>query len=1084
MARRSGNDGAGGHGQGWDEPLIDRELERDLLHGHLQAVVQGAAGRAVLLLGESGIGKTALVRHVIAEARARDMRVIAAQCVGRGAEPLLPLKEELAAQLGRSRDQIRKALLRASPRLLDLIPFVGSFLGRFSEQALEGQRLGGGSLRGVYEELSRLLLGMAGKNGLCLIVEDLHAADDDTLFFLHYFLRKIRDHRVLAVLTIQEEQLREVPALADLLAQWTAEGYAVLTVLPLERAHVGEYVHQAGSGGGPVDEAMVDRLFRLTGGNPFFLKETLVLLAGREEDHPAAAPARPQEPQEPDVPPRVEAVLARRLARADRTTRQFIDAAAVTVQTSQDLRPVTFALDAGEVVSVRSLAEACRLRLMAEGPNGEISFVHALMQRAVYGDLGASYRRLLHGRAGQWHESAGDLAAASYHFERAGDTGNMVRSALAAAARAEHMGMYHSALMLYQKVRPYADIRELGPRLGRALLMLGDWRQAQEVIDRLPADDGRVRLLNSELRFVQGDFAGAVREAEEALRSSSADRIDVLIRIADIDLYLGELSRAREHGGQALSEASRSGTVSQRARCTGILGAAAFFGGDVDEGRRRFEEALSLLTSAPDEERDQTIVTTVLGNLGGVAEVLGDWAEAGRYHGEALRLRRETADARGALHSLHALGRVRIAQGDRAGGLALFDEADQLAADLDEPLERAKIAHTRAQLALADGQHEEAGALAAAALAAFERCGTRYDITHALLTVSEAAAAAGHEHEAVQRAACARRLLERQGYGLLRRTNPGTAFPLSERITAALTAYACGDALGLPWEQQTRPATAAQIEALPAREEWPRGATSDDTALTMLVADYLADHGDDAGALTLLAQIAEQAPQIRGMGPSTGRAVERFRSAGELPHDGGATNGAVMRALPIGWATPLDAGERRRRLAIELSRATHPSAEAQCAACVAAACASWAIEGASPRLVAEVAVSEAAEAALACGAEPGLEQILAAVAAGTWPAPEDGVPLEPYQTVAAVLSCLLQAASLRDALVMAVRLGGDTDTVAALTGGLAGARHTPDQVTAALPWSAAVRLPPATALTGIGERLARLRTSTREPPHA
>ena len=235
--------------------------------------------------------------------------------------------------------------------------------------------------------------------------------------------------------------------------------------------------------------------------------------------------------------------------------------------------------------------------------------------------------------------------------------------------------------------------------------------------------------------------------------------------------------------------------------------------------------------------------------------------------------------------------------------------------------------------------------------------------------------------------------------------NPGTAFPLSERITAALTAYGCGDALGLPWEQKARPATAEEIEALPPRQGWPGGATSDDTALTMLVAGYLAEHGDDADALTLLGQIAGQVPQIRGLGPSTQRAIEHFQSAGELPQEDGATNGAAMRALPAGWAAPPDEAERRRGLAIELSRATHPSAQAQCAACVIAACGSWTIEGASARLIVEVAAGEAAEAARICGAEPGLEPMLDAVAAGTWQAPADGVSLDPYQTIAAVLSC-------------------------------------------------------------------------------
>src|SRR5260370_859263 len=56
--------------------------------------------------------------------------------------------------------------------------------------------------------------------------------------------------------------------------------------------------------------------------------------------------------------------------------------------------------------------------------------------------------------------------------------------------------------------------------------------------------------------------------------------------------------------------------------------------------------------------------------------------------------------------------------------------------------------------------------------------------------------------------------------------------------------------------------------------------------------------------------------------------------------------------------------------------------------------------------------------------------MLQAVAAGTWQAPADGVSLDPYQTVAAVLSCVLRATSLRDGLIQAGRLGADTRTLA------------------------------------------------------
>jgi hypothetical protein len=161
------------------------------------------------------------------------MAVISVRCLGRGAEPLLPLKEALAAYLGRTPDQIRRTLARAAPALLDAVPFIGAFLASIGEKLTEGSF----SLRGVYEELSRILIkATSGNAGLFLLVDDLHAADPDTLYFLNYLFRKLRQVPVLAAATIQEEQLGHYPELADLMAEWSAAGHVTVTVVPLERA--------------------------------------------------------------------------------------------------------------------------------------------------------------------------------------------------------------------------------------------------------------------------------------------------------------------------------------------------------------------------------------------------------------------------------------------------------------------------------------------------------------------------------------------------------------------------------------------------------------------------------------------------------------------------------------------------------------------------------------------------------------------------------------------------------------------------------------------------------------------------------
>lgn len=302
-------------------------------------------------------------------------------------------------------------------------------------------------------------------------------------------------------------------------------------------------------------------------------------------------------------------------------------------------------------------------------------------------------------------------------------------------------------------------------------------------------------------------------------------------------------------------------------------------------------------------------------------------------------------------------------------------------------------------------------------------------------------------------------------------------YPPADRIAGAMTAYACGDALGLPWEGSPPAcAGAAEIEALPGREGWERGATSDDTALTLLVAEHLAERSGAGDARVFLQTLTAAAGSINGLGPSTRGAIEHFRASGRLPATGG-TNGAPMRALPVGWATPVHDSDRRRRLAVEMTRATHPDREALSAACVIAACASWAVDGIPSPLLLDAAIEEEAKARAVCGASERLGVMLAELNTRSWRRPAQGISLDPAETVTAALACTVRAPSLRDGLLKAVGMGGDTDTVAAITGGLLGARLTAAEVRAELPWHVAVLLPDPILVAELSSALAAVRAS-------
>jgi ADP-ribosylglycohydrolase len=81
-----------------------------------------------------------------------------------------------------------------------------------------------------------------------------------------------------------------------------------------------------------------------------------------------------------------------------------------------------------------------------------------------------------------------------------------------------------------------------------------------------------------------------------------------------------------------------------------------------------------------------------------------------------------------------------------------------------------------------------------------------------------------------------------------------------------------------------------------------------------------------------------------------------------------------------------------------------------------------------------------------------------------------------------VLYCIASAPTLESAMLTAVGLGGDTDTVAALAGGIVGSRLTSDQVRTELTWSERVLLPPLDTVRTLADGLAELRERQSSSP--
>ncbi len=302
----------------------------------------------------------------------------------------------------------------------------------------------------------------------------------------------------------------------------------------------------------------------------------------------------------------------------------------------------------------------------------------------------------------------------------------------------------------------------------------------------------------------------------------------------------------------------------------------------------------------------------------------------------------------------------------------------------------------------------------------------------------------------------------------------------SERAAGALYGLAIGDALGMPTQSLPRAQIVASYGPLlqafepappghPIAAGRPAGAVTDDTEQAILLAQLIIDGGGTVDAAGLARRLLawEESMRARGsldlLGPSTRRAISALLAGADIDQAGssGVTNGAAMRITPVGIAAPsADPGGLVDRV-VEASRATHNTGVALAGAAAVAAAVSAGIDGAQVPDASRLAVAAAQRAArrghwvaaadvasritwatgLAAelAGRPGGLDASAVIAAvytlvGTSLATQESVP-----AAFAVLAACPDEPWL--ACRIAASLGGDCDTIAAMTGAIGGACH-------------------------------------------
>jgi ADP-ribosylglycohydrolase len=292
-----------------------------------------------------------------------------------------------------------------------------------------------------------------------------------------------------------------------------------------------------------------------------------------------------------------------------------------------------------------------------------------------------------------------------------------------------------------------------------------------------------------------------------------------------------------------------------------------------------------------------------------------------------------------------------------------------------------------------------------------------------------------------------------------------------DRARGALYGLAIGDALGMPTQLLSPDEVDRRFGSItwfqPAPDDHliaaglPAGHITDDTEQALLIARLLIDGHGRIDPLTLANALADWERDMvrRGsldlLGPSTQRAISAVAAGTSVEEAGrfGDTNGAAMRVTPVGIARPVDDSEGLLQAVVDASGVTHNTTLALAGASAVAAAVSAGVGGAgldeaiqaglaaarvgrnygSWVAGADVAARiEAAFAGMHGLAEDKVIQFIRSVV-GTSVATQESVP-----AAFAVLRAVGEQGAW-NACLLAASLGGDSDTIAAIAGAIAGA---------------------------------------------
>jgi DNA-binding CsgD family transcriptional regulator/tetratricopeptide (TPR) repeat protein len=601
--------------------IVGRTIELAALRT-IVGEVEGGHSRIVLLSGEAGIGKSRLVAALETEARSRGFSVLQGNCFQRDlTSPYAPLLDLVRSFVANQPLELREATFQPFAQeffllLPDLVtppPAEASLPTPGPEQ--EQRRL--------FVALTAFFTRLAAGHPLLFAIEDIHWCDENSLEFLQYFMQHSTSYPWLVLLTYRSDEMR--PALTNWLAQQDRERRAQeFSLARLTRSDVDAMLASIFDLDPATRQALLNTLYPLTEGNPFFVEEVLTSLRAAGGIFYAEGTWKSKALEHLRIPRSVLAAVQQRSDRLSEAARELLTLAAVAGRRF-DVDLLLQITRQTEEQLLHLLKELMAAQLVVEESGEQFAFRHALTRHAIYEQLLKRERKALHRTLAETMEQVYRTALDAHleyladHFMKAEVWAKALTYAQRAGEKAQALYAPRAAAQHFTNALEAARHLELPP----------------------PA---HLHLARGQVHEMLGELEEARLDYERAQAEASRDH-DSLMEWRSL-MALGQLSAGRDYSRagewfqQAATLASALADPPLQAHSLNRLANWYVNTGRTAEGIQTHKEALSIFEA----RQDQPGTAETLDLLGMAHGLHGDAVSAVDYFGQAIALFRSQAN--------------------------------------------------------------------------------------------------------------------------------------------------------------------------------------------------------------------------------------------------------------------------------------------------------------------------------------------------------------------------------------------------------------------------------------------------------